>query len=143
MIWILFHALGNIAVSEAAVFCVSTPEELQTALRTAGSNGEDDIIQVVQGIYKTPGRMFEYFTQENFDLVILGGYNATCSDRVLDPSNTVLDGQHSNRVMRILPGNNTSGMLHFQGFTVQNGLANDDSGGGAFLWAVPLITRET
>ena len=61
MIWILLYALGNMAVSEAATLCVSTPEELQTALSTAGSNGENDIIQVVQGIYETPGYMFQYY----------------------------------------------------------------------------------
>ena len=120
-IYALLHALGNIAVSEAAVFCVSTSKELQIALREAASNGENDVIQVVQGICKTPGYMFEYFTQENFDLMVLGGYNTTCSGRLLDPSNTVLDGQNSNKVIRMLPANYTSGNLYFQGFTVQNG----------------------
>ena len=33
-----------------ASFCVSNSTELQTALTTAASNGEDDTIQIVRGV---------------------------------------------------------------------------------------------
>ena len=125
---------GNVPVIQASTYCVNTSEELQTALSEAGSNGENDIIQVVQGFYETFGYMFQYYTDENFDLQMLGGYNTACQTRVLDPSNTVLDGRKENRVIRLLPDNNTSGALHFQGFTVQNGQAvRYESGGGLYI----------
>jgi hypothetical protein len=39
------------ATAEGMTFCVSTPEELQDALTTATDNGEDDVINIVQGVY--------------------------------------------------------------------------------------------
>jgi hypothetical protein len=117
--------------AQAAVFCVDTPSALQSALDVAVTNSEDDTIQVVQGTYLTPGSQFEYSSQENFSIILLGGFTSGCESRVLDPTNTILDGQNVNRVIRINPGTG-SGNIVFQGFTVRNGNASVgwDGGGG-------------
>ena len=90
--------------AQAAIFCVDTPSALQSALIEAATNNEDDTIQVVQGTYLTPGNQFEYISQENFSITLLGGFATGCQSRVLDPTNTILDGQNANRVIRINPG---------------------------------------
>jgi hypothetical protein len=38
-------------ISLGATYCVSNATDLQTALTTAVSNGEDDTVQIVQGTY--------------------------------------------------------------------------------------------
>jgi hypothetical protein len=122
---IVFLAINTVVVVsvQAETFCVSNSAELKTALNTARANGEDDTIQVVQGVYETMGSEFYYFTSENFDLSLLGGYKPGCTNKVLNPKNTILDGQGSSRVINLFPANNTSGSIHFQGFTVRNGHA--------------------
>ena len=39
------------ALSLGATFCVNNATDLQNALTTAASNGEHDIVQIVQGTY--------------------------------------------------------------------------------------------
>lgn len=84
--------------TRAAIFCVSTAAELQAALTTAASNGEDDVIHIVQGTYNGN---FVYASTEAFNLTVEGGYAASCSSRVVDPANTVLDGLATGRVSAI------------------------------------------
>ncbi len=117
--------------ARAAVFCVNTSDALQLALDAAATNNEDDTIQVVQDTYLTPGKEFQYLSQETFSIILLGGFTTGCQSRVLDPTNTILDGQNANRVIRINRGLG-SGDIVFQGFTVRNGNAQDswDGGGG-------------
>ena len=73
--------------SEAAVFCVSSASELNSALGTAQSNGVDDTIRLVQGTYYG-----NFVHAANSSLTIEGGYTAGCGSRSVDPSNTILDG---------------------------------------------------
>ena len=119
--------------AQAFVFCVDTPSALQSALNEAATNNEDDTIQVVQGTYLTPGSQFEYSSQKNFSITLLGGFAAGCESRVLDPTNTILDGQNANRVIRIDPWWG-SGNIVFQGFTIRNGNPSDSEGGGGFYF---------
>ena len=77
----------------AAVFNVSTPFELRTALFTSESNGEIDFINIAPGIYNTGGVPFEYtaaFT-ENFGLTITGSGMA----------NTILSAPNQSAVLII------------------------------------------
>jgi len=53
---------------EGATFCVNTPETFQAALNTGASNGEDDIIRVVQGTYIGN---FSYNSSELFSLTMI------------------------------------------------------------------------
>jgi hypothetical protein len=119
--------------AQAAVFCVDTPSALQSALNVAATNNENDTIQVVQGTYLTPGSQFEYSSQENFSITLLGGFAAGCQSRVMDPTNTILDGQNADRVIRIDPWWG-SGHIVFQGFIVRNGNPSDSEGGGGLYF---------
>jgi YD repeat-containing protein len=69
--------------------CVSTSSELNAALNSARSNRMHDIIRIQQGVY-TWSR-FSYFGHgNNYGISIEGGYDSSCSSRVLNPENTVL-----------------------------------------------------
>ena len=72
-----------------AEFCVTNAAELQNALSTAATNGQDDTIKVVQGTYSGN---FEYNSGKGHSITLLGGYYTGCTSRVVDPANTVLDG---------------------------------------------------
>jgi parallel beta-helix repeat protein len=115
----------------AATFCVSTPDELQIALTTAASNGEDDEVQVVQGTYVGN---FTFISGEEFDLSIEGGYTASCASRVVDPTNTVIDANSTGNVLALVSNNVVDFMI--DGLTVQNGNATENSrssnGGGLY-----------
>jgi hypothetical protein len=113
-----------------SVTCVDTAAELQSALNAAGANGADDVIQVVQGIYLTPGSRFGYVTSESFDLQLLGGFNASCTDRAIVPADTILDGGGENPVLAIQPGSSTWGRILVQGFTIRNGAATGSATAG-------------
>jgi len=63
LIFFTTNALGE-------TFCVSDESELQSALTTAASNGEDDTIQIVQGTYEGN---FVYASQEARNLTMQGG----------------------------------------------------------------------
>jgi hypothetical protein len=102
--------------SRGAEFCVSTPGELQEALNKASTNGEDDIIKVVQGVYYG---YFCYYSTEIFGLTLLGGYTSGCASRIIDPANTVLDGGKSGPVLDLQQ--NGGGSIKVEGFTIQNG----------------------
>jgi len=106
-------------VSWGAVFCVSTPTELQNALDAAETNGEDDIIKVCQGTYNGS---FYFFSDEGLGITLLGGYSSDCADRVVNPSNTILDGGGLSCVLSLL--NTNGGDVYLEGFTIQNGVGN-------------------
>lgn len=71
------------------VHCVSNSSELENALSIAESNGKNDLIRLVQGVYFGN---FRYDSDEQYSLVIQGGYTAGCTTQVTNPSNTILDG---------------------------------------------------
>jgi hypothetical protein len=122
---------GVAVVGSAEDHCVSSASDLVTSLAQASNNNENDTIRVVQGTYLTPGGPFTYFgSQEDYGLELLGGYTAGCSSRVLDPTNTILDGQGTNQVIQITPTSTTFGDFVFEGFTVQNGNAPSFNTGG-------------
>ena len=129
----LVAVLGLFDRAQAAVFCVDTPSALQSALNVAATNNENDTIQVVQGTYLTPGNQFEYASEKDFSITLLGGFTTGCQSRVLDPTNTILDGQNTNRVIRIDPWWG-SGNILFQGFTVRNGNTSGGWEGGGGLY---------
>src|SRR5512144_1416788 len=83
----------------AADFCVSSATALQTALSTAQYNGQDNVIMVVQGTYKGN---FTHDAGYGKSLTLQGGYAAGCASRVLDPTKTILDGNHAGTVLYLL-----------------------------------------
>jgi hypothetical protein len=90
----------------SAVFCVDTASELEQAMQTAGSNGEDDEIRIKSGLYPSPELLpFLYSVDGSFDLELSGGWEdfgmAVCVLRSSDPQATRLDGENLRDVMSI------------------------------------------
>ena len=108
---------------------------LQDALDYAETNGADDVIQVVQGIYTgNYNGIFAYSSSQSNSITLSGGYTSGCASRVLNPVNTVLSGGTGPyRVLAL--ENSAGGDITVEGFTIING----DSGGyGGGIWAGSL-----
>ena len=120
----------SIAVAEAATFCVSTPNELQTALNTAATNGEDDVVQVLQGTYVGS---FIYSSNEVFDIYVKGGYTSGCGSRTVDPANTVLDANNTGPALALT--SNQAAKFMVKGLTLQDGTTSNGNGGGLYAHA--------
>lgn len=129
--------LINATASFGATICVPDDMDLQSALNTAADNGEDDIIRVVQGTY-TGNFTYTASSTENFDLTLQGGFTSDCSSREVDPSNTVLDGGGTGRVLTFLTiVGNTGASATVDGFTIQNGNVFDPLSGGGIFASLP------
>ena len=118
--------LGIAQPALAGVFCVNTAASLQTALTTAASNGVDDEVRIVQGTYV--GNFVYASTQAN-GLSVLGGYTAGCASRTLNPVNTILDGNQTNRVL-VLSAPDAAADFLVEGLTLRNGKRTAGAGGG-------------
>jgi len=107
--------------------CVATAADLQTALNNAQGNGEDNVIMVVQGTYTGN---FSYNSSQPTSVTLLGGYtpNSNCLTRVVNPTNTILDGNNLGQVLKLQNGN--GGDIFLEGFTIRNGNSTASSGGG-------------
>lgn len=97
---------------------------LQDALDAAEINGFDDTVMVVQGTYNGN---FIYGSSSGKNITLEGGYTTGCSDRQLDPVNTVFDGGGTGTVLYVdtLAG----GHIIIDGFTVRNGITTGPGGG--------------
>lgn len=116
---VLVAALSGSA--RAAQFCVTTGNQLQTALNTAASNDQDDVIKVVRGTLTSnmnapqdyQWRYFFVSGDADNALVISGGWSSGDNCQVpntLDPSQTVLDAQHIGGVLNVQPHTNSGGI---------------------------------
>lgn len=105
-------------------FYVSDATQLQNALTEAATNREDDKIRVVQGTYIGN---FTFDSSEGKNITLLGGYSSDGKSQILDPANTILDGNNVGPVLylRIFD----FGDIYVAGFTIQNGNATDKGGG--------------
>ena len=112
-----FDEFAVTAAAGTVTTCVSDAGGLHAALVKAAANGQNDVIRLVRGQYN--GNFF-YSPAEALDLTILGGYSANCSSRVVDPTNTVLDGLSNCapvlQVKTIKPAD-----LTLEGLTLRNG----------------------
>lgn len=119
----------------AAVFCVGNSTQLQSALSTSASNGENDTIRVKTGTYTGTGSSvaFAYSTSEDFDLSILGGYvdfgAVLCGNRLPDPRLTVISGSGARQALRLSPASGTDGTLRVDRLTFRDGNALERGGG--------------
>jgi hypothetical protein len=66
--------------------CVSSAEMLHSSLYDAEADGYNNIIKIVEGAYKGN---FIYSGNENFDLILEGGYAPGCATRSYNPELTV------------------------------------------------------
>ena len=115
--------------SIGATFCVGDETELQTALTTAVSNGEDNSIKIVQGTYNGN---FTYASTEGNSLTMEGGYTEGCVSRTIAPANTILDGGGTDMVLALV--SQGAAIFSVEGLTFQNGNATTvGDGGGLYI----------
>lgn len=84
-------------MGQAATVCVDSAVSLVAAYNNMGNQPEGSIytIKIVQGTYNVDGALQTTAQGLNNGVRILGGYTAGCASRVVNPSNTVLDGGNS------------------------------------------------
>lgn len=124
----------------AATFCVGSGEQLQAALNTAASNGEDDVIRLRSGTYtRAAGPVaFSYFSSQNRALTLEGGWfgitAGSCNLRFDTPASTRLDGEGARSVLHLLGNAGSTGALTLRNLSIVNGSSGDV--GGAQLGAI-------
>ncbi len=115
--------------SFGATFCVSNATELQDALATAASNGEDDVINIHQGIYVGN---FVYASAEEFSINLHGGFTNGFTSQIMDARNTILDGNGLDHVFAL--SCQCSANIAASGITFDNGISRTmDYGGGLYI----------
>jgi hypothetical protein len=119
--------LSTMGMARAETFCVNTAQELHDALTGAQSNGQDDIIRIVQGTYNGN---FIYASTEEYSVTVEGGYATGCSSRTINAENTVLDGGGSGPVL-VLSSSEVSA-YKVEGITLRNGSVTDRGGSGIY-----------
>lgn len=146
--WLMIVTLfGCVAMStrpaHAATFCVHTSAQLQSALSTAESNGQDDVIKVEEGTYTAPAtttNSFDYETYaqsggDDYDLEISGGwyalFNFACLGHHNTPFQTVLAGNGGGPVMTLAVRTHSNVTVRYLTFT--GGDAGNGDGGGLSL----------
>lgn len=120
------------AVAHAATLCVSDAPSLNSALATyiLQPDGSTLTIKLVQGTYAV-GNAFgslNLVTYPNeIGLQLLGGYTTGCATRVVNPANTVLDGQNQpNGALRIIAEGDAD--VRIEGLTFTRFVDNSDLG---------------
>ena len=102
-------------------FDVSTTSQFRQALKKAGQNGENDVIILEKGVYKTSDDglgTFLYATDEDYNLTIK-------STDSLNRSDVILDGDKKDLVLKIHNlQDNIPTTVRLEKFTVQNGKGN-------------------
>ncbi len=123
----------------AAEFCVTSSAGLQTALNSAASNSQHDVIKIAEGSYTTPGAEFSYYGVNSWDLEISGGWSEffgnPCGQQLSGNAfATTLDGNTSNRVLRIRAHGTAD--IKISGLMIANGLVgNTFRGGGLYVYS--------
>jgi hypothetical protein len=109
----------------ATVHCVNSAAALQGALTTAQSNGDDDYIYVLAAVFPLNAGL-TYFSTEDRNLILVGGYDTGCNGRV---GRTTLNGQNTVRPLYV---STDSGNLLVEGFDFLSGRA-EGSGGALYF----------
>ncbi len=124
----------------SALINVPGDMDLQTALDTADSNGQNDTINIAAGTYNTSGSTFLYYPlpgvpEENYSLTVTG----------VSAGSTVLDGGGSDRVMVIYTGDlgvDSNAHVTVSGITFQNGTGSQNGAGLFVLTTLANVTVE-
>lgn len=138
MLGLLLAALWTIRPAQAdTATCVNSPAALTFALAGAETASGTTTIELVQGTYDVSSTPLVSSNPRYNSLQLLGGYtDNTCTSRVVDGENTVIDGGGAGS-MAIQMNANTNLLvegLRFQGFTATNSqqIFIDVIGGGTF-----------
>jgi hypothetical protein len=124
--------LAMVSLVQGHDFCVTTSDELQSALTASSFSGayanELNVIHLASGVYHpiSTAAGFLYDTMGNMGVFISGGYNADCTVLTPQAALTVLDGQNAGPVLRIL---GASAMIVVAELTLQNGMGTDEGAG--------------
>lgn len=139
--WSVLFILLFIGSTKAATYCVSTSIQLQSALNSANTNNQNNLIKIVQGIYFTPGSAFTYNLgggkPPGRNLEISGGWWPAsgflpCSQQNPNAFSTVLDGNNSNGVMQIRTENYSK--ITINNLTFSHGISG--AGGGLHVYSL-------
>ena len=115
--------------AQAATFCVNSAAGLQAALTTAGSNGQNDQIDIVAGNYSVVPGGFQYYSNEANSITIFGGFTAGCLQ--LTTAHTTLNAGGLYQVMQITIGSSsTAASVNIERITFIDGMATTEGGGG-------------
>ena len=132
----ILMALILTPVSQAADFCVTNASELHSALFTAQSNGQADHIKLAPGSY-TGSFNYNAAANEIFDLSISGGwtpfFDTPCAFEGFDAFETVLDGDSTDLVLRLLPEGGAD--MEVRNLTIINGQSTVGVVGGLDIFS--------
>jgi hypothetical protein len=125
-----------IADDEEVEICVSNAEELHAALATAGTNALSTRIKLAAGNYRG---QFVYLGSTDGNLVIEGGYDASCGARMdSSPDGTLLDADLAGRVLTVSYADEITGGLQIDTLMLTQGLLTTPTptrGGGLYVYA--------
>ena len=126
--------MGIQAQAIAATFNVTDVAGLRSALLTAATNGEDDVIVLAAGTYATGDTTFAFVTNETNTLTLQGAVGTTRSQ-------VVLDGGGTSQVLNFGCAG-SCGAITLQGLTVQNGNATGSGSGGGVSTSTNLTVSD-
>jgi len=132
-LFLVLTAVMSQAARATVITCVSTPQQLKTALDAWVASSNDTYeIHVVENDYALDTGLYKFnqvTSGNNSNLRLRGGYTASCAGRLKIASNTVFDGQNAaNGIFGIYANGNAL----IEGFTFQNfpaGIVFRDSAG--------------
>lgn len=125
--------------AHAAFFCVNSAADLQADLATAGSNGQNDQIDIVAGNYMLTTSTLQFGSNEANSLTIFGGYTAGCTQ--LTTAHTTLNGNGLFQVMRIIMSSSPLASVNIERITFIDGKATTNGGGGLEISATNADVR--
>lgn len=115
------------APAQAETFCIGTVAELRQALAMAENNGQDDWLQLRAGRYELD-RPLVHHTRDGRQVTIDGGYvqdgNGDCRQTHVDPTRTVIDGNHVTPIIAFSNSGTSLGFT-FRWLSLRNGIADD------------------
>ena len=115
---ILLVLAGIAGTADAATVCVSTANDIQSALNNAAANGEDDVIDIVAGSYPLSTKL-TFNSSEAKSLTLSGGWSVGCVAN--SGAATTLDGQHA---VQLLDAFNSNGNISVSQITFVAGTAD-------------------
>lgn len=128
-------AILSCSAASAAVVCVSSGPQLQTALNNAENNGEIDEIRLKPGLYfANPAAgeaSFDYQSTE--PLIIFGAAvdaNNNCTSVAARSDQVVLSGTDQFAVMRLVANAGATGAWSVSHLTITNGVSSQSLAGG-------------
>ena len=142
---IMMACLASAGPTLAAEFCVTSSAGLHSALSSAESNNQHNVIKMAEGTYLTNGVTFEYDEDLGWDLTVSGGWTNLLGDPCGQPGtgnplNTVLDGNLQGRIMSIQSGGSSditiSNLLFLNG-----GTDTLNSAGGLRFWSTNSVAH--